>query len=144
WISGRIRLEREHCCDDVAVGICGDPVGYARALTELEAWRTSGTALTLAATTGSLLSRVRRLVGAPATDEARVPGWALAAGLALAIVAAAGGATHLRSFVGGRVAPDGADLQLPSTNVRDPWRLHATDHFDLYFRPALEPRLEKI
>src|SRR5262249_35053895 len=32
WLSNRIRIEREHCCDDVAVAICGDPVGYAQAL----------------------------------------------------------------------------------------------------------------
>ena len=39
WLSARIRDEREHCCDDVAVAVCGDPVGYAAALAELEAWR---------------------------------------------------------------------------------------------------------
>ena len=39
WLSARIRIEREHCCDEVAVRICGDAVGYAQALAELEAWR---------------------------------------------------------------------------------------------------------
>ena len=29
WISGRIRIEREHCCDDVAVAVSGDPAEYA-------------------------------------------------------------------------------------------------------------------
>src|SRR5262249_12856796 len=28
WVSRRIRAEREHCCDDVAVNVCGDAVGY--------------------------------------------------------------------------------------------------------------------
>ena len=42
WISKRIRVEREHCCDDIAVAICGDPLGYAQALAELETWRTVG------------------------------------------------------------------------------------------------------
>ena len=41
WVSKRIRVEREHCCDDIAVAICGDPIGYAQALAELETWRTS-------------------------------------------------------------------------------------------------------
>src|SRR4029077_10699398 len=36
WLSKRIRVEREHCCDDVAIAVCGDPVGYAQALAELE------------------------------------------------------------------------------------------------------------
>ncbi|RPI54008.1 MAG: TIGR03435 family protein, partial [Acidobacteria bacterium] len=62
WISARIRDEREHCCDDVAVDVCGDAVGYAAALTELEAWRSSQPALAPAATDGSLLHRVRRIL----------------------------------------------------------------------------------
>jgi hypothetical protein len=31
WISKRIRVEREHCCDDIAVAACGDEVVYATA-----------------------------------------------------------------------------------------------------------------
>ena len=45
WLSARIRDEREHCCDDVAVEVCGDPVSYAAALTELESWRTGDVGL---------------------------------------------------------------------------------------------------
>lgn len=67
WVSGRVREEREHCCDDLAVAACGDPRIVARALADLEALRT-GPALAspaLAATDGSLLTRVRRLVAPP-------------------------------------------------------------------------------
>src|SRR5262245_2612784 len=32
WVSRRIRQEREHCCDDLAVAVCGDALSYARAL----------------------------------------------------------------------------------------------------------------
>src|SRR6202007_2795286 len=39
WLSNRIRAEREHCCDDIAVALCGDPVEYAEALAELESHR---------------------------------------------------------------------------------------------------------
>src|SRR5207247_762569 len=56
WVSARIREEREHCCDDVAVEVCGDAVIYARALAELETWRVESTALTIAATGGSRLN----------------------------------------------------------------------------------------
>ena len=35
WLSRRIRIEREHCCDDLAVSLCGDPLVYARALADL-------------------------------------------------------------------------------------------------------------
>ena len=36
WVSRRIRLEREYCCDDVAVRVSGDARSYARALATLE------------------------------------------------------------------------------------------------------------
>ena len=74
WISRRIRIEREHCCDDIAVDLCGDGVAYARALADLESHRREG-AFALAATDGPLLQRVRRLI-APASAEHRPAGWA--------------------------------------------------------------------
>jgi len=36
WLSARIRSERENCCDDLAVQVCGDAMVYAQALVELE------------------------------------------------------------------------------------------------------------
>jgi beta-lactamase regulating signal transducer with metallopeptidase domain len=66
WISSKIRVEREHCCDDLAVELCGNPVLYARALADLEQTRFPGHAPALALTGGNLLSRVRRLIaGSP-------------------------------------------------------------------------------
>jgi beta-lactamase regulating signal transducer with metallopeptidase domain len=86
WVSHRIRVERENCCDDLAVSLCGDPVAYAAALAELEGLRTSSGQLALAASGGSLLQRVKRLLGAP-SHAGRAPGW-LAAGAALLVVGA--------------------------------------------------------
>jgi beta-lactamase regulating signal transducer with metallopeptidase domain len=74
WLSRRIRMERENCCDDLAVSLCGDPFLYAQALADLEERRGGRPELALAATGGSLLQRVRRLLGAP-THEGRAPGW---------------------------------------------------------------------
>ena len=71
WISARIRLEREHCCDDVAASVCGDVVTYAEALVELERWRGDRAPLVLAATGGPLLTRIRHLVRVPADDAPR-------------------------------------------------------------------------
>jgi beta-lactamase regulating signal transducer with metallopeptidase domain len=62
WVNRRIRAEREHCCDDAAVAICGDAVEYAKALTAMEQWRVAP-ALVLAANGGSLKTRVSRLLG---------------------------------------------------------------------------------
>ena len=70
WVSARVRAEREHCCDEIAVEICGDAADYARALVELESWRVSSATMALAATGGSLFDRVRRIMRAPATDAA--------------------------------------------------------------------------
>src|SRR5262245_43953338 len=88
WLSYRIRVERENCCDDLAVSLCGDPVAYASALADLEALR-SGPApdhhIAMAATGGSLLLRVRRLLGAPSSHAGRGPAW-LAGSVALLLV----------------------------------------------------------
>ncbi len=95
WLSERIRDEREHCCDDVAVAICGDPVGYAAALTELEAWRAGELTLAAAATGGSLLNRVRKILRAEVTEDSRTSPVTIAlivatvAGLAANVIAQA-------------------------------------------------------
>ena len=62
WMSRQARVEREHCCDDAAVRMCGDAVAYARALTELEDIRLQSRAV-LGLQGGSLMKRVQRLVG---------------------------------------------------------------------------------
>ncbi len=62
WMSQRVRAEREHCCDDEAIAICGDAVNYARALTLMEEWRTAP-ALMMAANRSPLAERVVRLLG---------------------------------------------------------------------------------
>jgi beta-lactamase regulating signal transducer with metallopeptidase domain len=60
WVSRRIRVERELCCDDWAVRACGDAFTYARALASLEEQR--AIELAPAATGGSLLARVRHIL----------------------------------------------------------------------------------
>lgn len=62
WLNKRIRAEREHCCDDVAVSRCGNPVEYARALTLMEEWR-SAPVLAMAANRGPLSERIFRVLG---------------------------------------------------------------------------------
>ncbi len=62
WVNRCIRTERENCCDDLAVRVCGDAGEYARALTLMETWRATP-ALVLAANSGSLKLRVSRLLG---------------------------------------------------------------------------------
>ena len=62
WVSQRIRAEREHCCDDEAIAVCGNAMNYARALTLMEEWRTAPS-LMMAANRSPLSQRVLRLLG---------------------------------------------------------------------------------
>jgi beta-lactamase regulating signal transducer with metallopeptidase domain len=70
WVSHVIRVEREHCCDDIAAGASGSSLSYARALTALEELRvlpSLAPSPALSALGGSLPERVRRLVVSPAS-----------------------------------------------------------------------------
>ncbi len=62
WISRVIRAERENCCDDVVVDMCGNAREYAVALAALEENRWPGREPALAATGGSLVKRIDRLL----------------------------------------------------------------------------------
>src|SRR5881296_805263 len=94
WISARVRDEREHCCDDLAVAVCGDAHFYASALLGMERLRVTPPAFALAATGrgGALMGRIRRLV-APVQAEI-FPRWM--AGV-IAVTLALGGGAHLAS-----------------------------------------------
>ncbi|MFL5347769.1 MAG: M56 family metallopeptidase [Hyalangium sp.] len=70
WMSDVIRVEREHCCDDIAASTSGSTLSYARALTALEELRvlpSLAPSPALSALGGSLPERVRRLVVSPAS-----------------------------------------------------------------------------
>ena len=100
WVSHRVRLEREMCCDDLVVAIVADRVVYARALASLEELRGERALLGVAATGGHLLERVRRILAPEPLDQRRSPAWsALTAIIALApvvLIAAAAPSTSLR------------------------------------------------
>ncbi len=69
WISGLVRSEREHCCDDMAVSFQQEPFCFARALTQLELMRAGKQiagnpplAMALFGKKGRLFKRVQRLL----------------------------------------------------------------------------------
>jgi hypothetical protein len=86
WCSRQIRIEREHCCDDMVVEAGGDRVGYAAALAQLEELRGLQPMLSLHASGGRLLDRIRRLLGESPKTERRSTTWAIA--VALTVVTA--------------------------------------------------------
>jgi len=63
WVSGRIRQQSEHCCDELAVEVCGDRQSYARALARVAELGRRKPHLAAAASGGSLLNRIRRILG---------------------------------------------------------------------------------
>ncbi len=89
WISSRVREERESCCDDLAIVATGhDRVSYGATLLLMEESRGTVPALATAATDGSLLRRVRRLVGGTPDHADAGPCWFAAAIAVVALVAA--------------------------------------------------------
>jgi hypothetical protein len=75
WVSEQIRAEREICCDDLAIAASGDVLNYVRALAELESFRLPRSSQMLTANGGSLLNRIRRLIGqTPSLHDLPGPG----------------------------------------------------------------------
>lgn len=64
WLSHQIRELREHCCDDAASALCGDPLILAQGLSALERLRRSlhtDPEPALGAAKGKLMPRITRL-----------------------------------------------------------------------------------
>jgi len=109
WVSRQIRAEREHCADDLAVAVC-DRLVYVSALADL-AQMTSTPRLALAATDGSLLRRVRRLLSVPSDDPTSGSSW-----LPVLIVVLLGGAVLPAVLAShGPAADSGAPGQVAAT-----------------------------
>ena len=96
WVSEQIRREREHRCDDRVIEAQGEGHSLAEALVTLAERMHSAEPLALAATDGSVASRVRRLLqgrppGSTGTTASR-KGWVrrtlvlMAVGLGIALV----------------------------------------------------------
>jgi beta-lactamase regulating signal transducer with metallopeptidase domain len=111
-LSHRLRIEREHCCDDVALSVVDDPVGYGRALLHVEELRGPEALLALGAGGGSLRGRILRLFARP-TPPTSAAG--LTAGVLLPSVVLAG---VFAAIVWG--APGGKDEKKPATPASAP------------------------
>jgi beta-lactamase regulating signal transducer with metallopeptidase domain len=97
WMSRRVRIERENCCDDLAVAVCGNAIQYARALTRLEELRADVMPVVVSSSGGSLIDRIRRIAGGRAESEGAPSRWAAALAV-LTIVAIALASPSLPAF----------------------------------------------
>lgn len=64
WISKYIRLEREHCCDDMVLAHTTQPLHYAKALVALEEYRFTTNPMVMAAADNKqhLFYRIKRIM----------------------------------------------------------------------------------
>ena len=125
WVSRRIREEREHCCDDLVVGLCGDPHLYVTALVGMERLRPATPRLALAATGGggggSLLHRVRRLILPDAPRPEYFPRWAAGiAGMLAVTVGLLTTGSHRLAGEPTTVVPADTTRATPDTVLRHP------------------------
>lgn len=78
WLSVRVREEREHCCDDIAIQVCGDKIALVKALAEVASFRSTPVlAMAFASKKGVLLNRVQRILGVsarPSTSNGNLAG----------------------------------------------------------------------
>lgn len=133
WVSQRVREDREHCCDEVAVAVCGHRLAYAQALATLEELRQAPANLALAAADGSLLARIRRILGLP--DDERGGGRLSAAGAALLVVG-------LGMVVAGAFLYATAERRYTATTrilLETPWVPTAGDSLGQLQRTRLDP-----
>ena len=90
WIGGRIRHERELCCDDLALTVCPNPMVYANALFELEQQRSRIGQLSMALDghqpARTLRMRIARILGEPVANTAARGPFSLAAAAAALVV----------------------------------------------------------
>ena len=128
WLSRRIRAEREHCCDDMAIAVCGSKVEYASVLAALETSR-SAPAMALAASgssrCGPTLQRVRRVLCETAGDQTGPRIWL--GGVLTMVMMTAAGVSVAFSLAGGphesdhvtkiESAPPKEDLKRPALPV---------------------------
>jgi beta-lactamase regulating signal transducer with metallopeptidase domain len=170
WISRRMRVERELCCDAVVVRICGDPVDYAVALVELEAGRTVHAVLAVAATDGSLVQRIRVLLSAQPSRRRPLAHALVTAMVVAGLVFVTGGgyrwpASAVRASVDVAPRAQRTDLQrqneavraqdapqgrtnvprpVPTTPRAPDWQVYTTEHFEIYFKAGLNSDLQRV
>jgi len=137
WCSRQIRIEREHCCDDMVVEAGGNRVAYAAALAQLEELRGLQPMLSLNASGGRLVDRIRRLLGESPMKERRSTMWTIAAALAvvMAIVVTpaltvADASELVTSVQSDRAQSNPPQVPVPPSAVRDHKTLKGADSAD--------------
>jgi beta-lactamase regulating signal transducer with metallopeptidase domain/predicted nucleic acid-binding Zn-ribbon protein len=84
YISAQVRDERENCCDDFAVDICGDRLVLAKALTQVATFQQQPRlAMAFGAKRQTFMDRIKRIVGINDAKPMSYGNWAVFVGMIL-------------------------------------------------------------
>jgi beta-lactamase regulating signal transducer with metallopeptidase domain len=136
WVSGRVRHERELCCDDLALSVCPNPVVYASALYRLEEQRSRQMHLAMALdghqTRQTLRMRIARILGDPSATPRRSERpfsiTAVVAGVAVLLLSAPQVITSLHAMEPAAVPAPIANSAAPIAAAISAPVAHATVH----------------
>jgi beta-lactamase regulating signal transducer with metallopeptidase domain len=114
WLSDKIRQEREHICDDIALEITKDRINYIKALTTMEEknLKTPVFANAMAGSGKNLLARMKRLAGMERGSKGIAEGMVAIVLLAGMIIAVSAHALSLSESKTGPRAGELASLDL--------------------------------
>lgn len=88
FISAQVRDERENCCDDYAVNICGDRLALAKALTQVATFQQQPRlAMAFGAKRQTFMDRIKRIVGINDAKPMSYGNWAVFVGMVMIIAA---------------------------------------------------------
>ena len=86
FISGKVRDERENCCDDFAVKICGDSLVLAKALTQVASFQQQPLlAMAFGAKRQTFMDRIKRIIGINDSKPMSYGNWAAVLGMILVV-----------------------------------------------------------
>jgi beta-lactamase regulating signal transducer with metallopeptidase domain len=118
WISRQMRTERENCCDDLAIEVCGDVAGYAHALAQLEQLRVTPEPA-LAANGGELLSRIRRLLEEKPSKHGVSKSMAAVVAAALGLCLIAAPSMRSQGTTSQRIVTPGIEVQVTEPSAAE-------------------------
>ncbi|WP_337043104.1 M56 family metallopeptidase [Emticicia sp. 17c] len=86
FISAQVRDERENCCDDFAVNVCGDRLVLAKALTQVATYQHQPRlAMAFGAKRQTFMDRIKRIVGINDSKPMSYSNWAVFVGMILVV-----------------------------------------------------------
>lgn len=137
WISANIRNERENCCDDVAIEICGNSMNYAKSLVTVQEMAYYPMHIPAMAFAGNrknqLLFRVQRILNQPQNKTNVMEKLIATCFLIVVMVGLSFGESNFRSPFVDNTPPSVDEPNLPSETTNMTSTLKGKGNFYLIF-----------